>query len=149
MPKNYGKAHELLGHAADLGLPAAHHTLGAAYSEGTGVAKDEKKCMHYWRLAAIGGMLETRFCLGVKAYEAEEQNMDLAMKHWIISAEAGHDASLKMVKAGYANGCVKKEVFAKALRSHKAAADMVRSEQRDKIKGEVEESRNKLYARRD
>lgn len=129
LPRSYEKAFELLGRAADLGSNEAHHVLGMCYHEGNGIEKDEKKSMHHLRLAAIGGLLESRFELGNRA-QWEEKNTRLALKHWYIAAEAGHDSSLEMIKRGHSFGIVTKEAYASALRSHKAATDEVKSEQR-------------------
>jgi TPR repeat protein len=38
--------------AADLGLPAAHGSYGAALQSGTGIAKDEKSALASWKKAA-------------------------------------------------------------------------------------------------
>ena len=51
----------------------------------------------------------------------------------MISAMAGHDLSLDMIKKGYTHGEVTKEDFAKALRAHKEHTDEVKSDQRDKV----------------
>ena len=58
-------------------------------------------------------------------------NMDQAMKHFMIAACAGDDESLKEIQEGYMNGHVAKEDFAKALRAHKDAVDEMKSDQRD------------------
>ena len=134
VPKNLRKAHKLLGRAADLGLPAAHHSLANAYSEEIGVRSDDKKYWHHRRLAAMGGILDSRFLMGRSAYEADPPNTKLAIKHWIIAAEAGDDDSLNMLKTVYKQGLLTKESFAKALRAHKAATDEVQSKQRDESK---------------
>lgn len=129
--KDTQKALEYFKKASELGLNAAHHSLGCLYECGIVVEKDEKKALHYYRLGAIGGMLESRFALGLRAYNAEKQNVELAMKHWVMAAGAGHDKSLEYVKFGYEHGCVTKDVFAKTLRAHKAASDETKSDQRD------------------
>lgn len=126
--QNYEEALELIGRAADLGSLAAHHTLGVCYQEGTGVEKDEKKSLHHLRLAAIGGMVESRFTLG--CFAQKKKDSELALKHWVIAAEAGHDDSMKLVKRGYAQGAVTRYVFAKTLRAYKAAKDEMESNQR-------------------
>jgi TPR repeat protein len=129
--QNTKKSVELLNQAAELGSEAAHHTLGMVYAFGKGkvVKKDEKKGLYHLRLAAIGGMLESRHILG-EAYLQESPK--LAYKHFLIAAEAGHDESLKKVKTGYAEGHVEKDVFENANRAHKAANNEVKSEARDK-----------------
>ena len=128
LKKDTEKAFELWHRAADLGLNSAHTSLGIIAYEG----KDKKKSIHHLRLAAIGGMSETRYHLGSLAYYAGKQNMELAMKHWIIAAEAGHDEALDAVKEGYKKGYATKEVFAKALRAHQSATAEMKSDQRDR-----------------
>jgi len=132
LKKDERKALEYIEKAAELGLNTAHHTLGSMYSEGMGVEKDAAKALHYYRLAAIGGNIHSRHALGVRAYFGEPQQVELAMKHWLLAAEAGHDESLKNIKFGYQNGCVTKDVFAKTLRAHQSATDEIKSDQRDK-----------------
>eukprot|EP00984_Skeletonema_dohrnii_P029631 scaffold20393_cov127-Skeletonema_dohrnii-CCMP3373.AAC.2 len=118
-----------MNQAAELGLEMAHHSLGMAYAHGDeGVEKNEKKALYHCRLAAIGGLLEARHVLGQWCLQRDP---NMAYKHFLIAAEAGHDESLKEVKTGYAEGHVEKDVFEKALRAHKAAKNEVKSEQRD------------------
>ncbi len=129
LKQNPKKGLELINQAAELGSAYAHHTLGEIYAFGKGVEKDEGKAFYHLRLAAIGGITRSRYLLG----EAQRpQNPNLAYKHFIIAAEAGHDKSLKEVKTGYAEGHVEKDVFEKVLRAHQAAKDSVKSETRDK-----------------
>ena len=125
------KGLELMNQAAELGSMAAHHSLGIVHGFGKGreVKRDEKKGSYHLRIAAIGGMLESRYLLG-EVYR--RRNPKLAYKHFLISAEAGHDESLKEVKTGYAEGHVEKDVFEKVLRAHKAAKNEIKSEARDK-----------------
>ena len=123
------KGLELVKQAAELGSEAAHATLGSVYGYGIyGVEKDMVKAMHHLRLAAIGGMLESRYLLG-KAFQ--ETDPKLAYRHFIIAAEEGHDKSLQKVKAGYTEGHVEKDVFAKVLRAYQATKVSVKSEARD------------------
>ncbi len=128
LKRNTKKGVELLKQAAELGSGSAHHTLGLAYAKGVGVRKDNQKAMFHLRLAAIGGMAESRCSLGLVFLQ---RDLNLAYKHFIIAAEAGHDESLKKVKTGYAEGHVEKDVFEKVLRAHQAAKDSVKSEARD------------------
>jgi TPR repeat protein len=124
------KGLELLNQASELGLKAAHHTLGCFYAFGqNGVKEDNQKALYHLRLAAIGGMLESRYLLG-GVYR--RRNPKLAYKHFLIAAEAGHDESLEEVKTGYAEGHVEKDIFEKVLRAHQAAKNEERSEARDK-----------------
>ena len=53
-----------------------------------------------------------------------------ATKHFIISANLGHDASMKMVRTCYSKGLVSKEDIAITLRTHQAVLVAVQSPQR-------------------
>lgn len=130
LEQNDKKALEFIGQAADLGSNRAHHALGIFYLEGTVVAKDEEKAMHHLRLAAIGGVAESRYALGVLG--SRKNDTELALTHWIIAAEAGNDESLGMIKQCYMKGHVTKDVFARALRAHKSVTDELKSDQRDR-----------------
>ncbi len=124
------KGLKLMNQAAELGSETAHCTLGMAYARGTTyLKKDNQKAMYHLRLAAIGGMLESRHFLGRWTQEVDPP---IAYKHFIIAAEAGHDKSLKEIKTGYTEGHVEKDVFAKVLRDHQAAKESAKSEARDK-----------------
>ncbi len=129
LKQNRKKGLEMMNKAAELGLQMAHHSLGVAYAAGVGVEKNEKKALHHLRLAAIGGILESRHFLGQATRRGDPK---LAYKHFLIAAEAGHDESLKEVKTGYAEGHVERDAFEKALRAHKAAKNEVSSEPREK-----------------
>lgn len=124
------EALKLWHRSAQLGYPYAHYFLGLVYNEGCGVDEDEKKAIHHWRLAAIGGDLDARQILGSIAYMYTD-NMEIAAKHWLLAAEHGHDESLQNVKLLYTEGHVTKEVFAKALRAHQAVNDEYKSVHRD------------------
>ena len=57
--------------------------------------------------------------------------IDRAVKHYIIAANLGFDASLKRLRECYRMGFVQKEDFAAALRAHQAAVDATKSPQRE------------------
>ena len=123
-----GKAVELWEKAVELGSDLAHYYLGVAYMNGYGVEKDDKTALYHYRLAAISGNLTARFNLGLSANKSNK--VGLAIKHWAIGAEGGHDDSLSAIKKCYEQGHVDKEVFAKALRAHKLVSDEMNSEER-------------------
>ena len=58
-------------------------------------------------------------------------NMSRAMKHWMISAGAGDDVSLKKIRDCFLEGHATKDDFEKALRAHKESADEMKSDQRE------------------
>ena len=115
--------------AADLGDAMAHYNLSILYSEGKGVEKDYKKKIFHLEEAAIAGHPQARFNLGNHGHRNNE--IDRAVKHWIISASLGLDESIQALKGYYKNGLVSKDDFAAALRAHKAAVDATKSPQRE------------------
>ena len=78
----------------------------------------------------MGGYAEARHNLG--SMEGKSGNLHRAMKHFLISASAGHDISLKGVQNGYRDGIVSKDDFEKILRAHKKSNDELKSEWREK-----------------
>jgi TPR repeat protein len=127
--QNIRKAMKLFLRAGELGCAEAYQNVGILYRQGVGVESDEKKAKYYCELAAIGGDVPARHNLG--CFEAQEGNMDRAMKHWMISAGGGYDDSLKLIQQCFLSGHASKDDFEKALRSHKEAKDEVKSDQRD------------------
>ena len=75
------------------------------------------------------GNVQARHNLG--CFEEGAGNMKRAVRHWMISAEAGDDDSLKAIRKCFLNGHATKDDFEKALRGHKEANDEMKSEQRD------------------
>ena len=129
LPQDHGKAMELWLRAGELGCSEAYNNFGFAFDNGQGVERDTKKAKYYWELGAMGGDAVARYNLGI--LEEEAGNMDRAMKHWMISACAGHDKSLKQIRECYLDGDATKDDFEKALRAHKEAKDEMKSDQRE------------------
>ena len=73
--------------------------------------------------------LSARHNLGY--FEAQAGNVDRAMKHFMISAGAGYDESLKVIREGFLYGHAAKDEFERALRAHKEAKDEMKSDQRE------------------
>jgi TPR repeat protein len=126
---DYERAVKYYTKAAELGIMNAHYNLAAAYLEGKGVEKDEKKKVYHLEEAAIGGHPQARYNLA--CYAGQSGKHDKAMKHFIISAKLGYDDALDKVKDGFALGFVRKEDYAAALRGHQAAVDATKSRQRE------------------
>eukprot|EP00984_Skeletonema_dohrnii_P002098 scaffold699_cov103-Skeletonema_dohrnii-CCMP3373.AAC.3 len=126
---DYDDAFRYAKKAAELGDVGAHHQLAIFYHEGQCVEKDVKKEVHHLEQAAIGGHATARFNLGDK--ELKNGRMDRAIKHWIIAATLGHDASLDALKDYFQSGLVTKEDFASALRAHQTAVEATKSPQRE------------------
>ena len=129
LPQNYVKALELWHRAAELGYADANYSIGICYKLGEGVEVDEKKVVHYWELAAMGGHRMARHNLGV--YEQVAGNMDRALKHFMIAVSCGLKDSLDIIILMYKYGDATKDDYAKALRSYQACLNAVRSDQRD------------------
>ena len=127
---DYAKAFQYWTNSARLGIVQAHYRLSVLYKNGDGVEKDEKKRVFHLEEAAIAGHPDARYNLG--AIEWNYGSKERAVKHFIIAANLGEgELSLKMLKQGYAEGIVSKEDFAAALRAYQAAADAMKSPQRD------------------
>ena len=65
------------------------------------------------------------------AVERDAGIISRAIKHWMISAGAGDDNSLKNIRVCFMIGHATKDDFEKALRAHKEAKDGTKSDQRD------------------
>jgi hypothetical protein len=126
--------------AAELGDTDAHAQLGLMYMRGEGLEKDEKKAVSHWEKAAIGGHVGARYNLGY--YEEKNGNTERAVKHLIISAKLGHDNSMKELWRYYSAGNITKEDLDATLRTHHAAIDATKSEQRDAADVVVQGPRN-------
>jgi len=129
LPQNYDKALELFHRAAELGSAEAYFGIAHAFMNGRGVELDEKKGIHYYELAAMGGDTYARTNLGCSEWRAG--NMDRALKHWMIAVKDGDFGTLKNIKLLYSEGHATKDDYAKALRSYRAYLDEIKSDQRD------------------
>ena len=132
---DYNGAFEYFTKAAELGDAEAQFQLGYMYGEGVGVEKDDKKGIYHYEKAAIGGHCGARHNLAYievkNIIEAKNGNMERAVKHWIIAANLGHEASMKALLPSYKNGDITKEEYGATLRTHQAAVDAMKSAQRD------------------
>jgi len=130
LTQNYAKAAEMYDKAVKLGSDHAHYNLGIAYLVGQGVEEDIQKAYKYlWYAAAVGGHEIARYSLGIME---EDNNEDIATKHYMVAARSGLDDSLKKVGEGYKAGRVTKDEYAKTLRAYQASVNEMKSEQRTK-----------------
>ena len=127
---NYSEAYDYLKKAATLGNVEAHYHLSIMYYEGCGVEKDEGEFILHAEEAAIAGHPVARHNLGAHEWNTND-NIDRAVKHWIIAATQGYDVSIKQLMDFFKLGLVSKENLAATLRAHKAAVDATRNSQRD------------------
>ena len=126
---DYEGAFEYWTKAADLGDMIAHYNLGIMYMNGEGVEEDEEKAVYHWEKAAIGGHPYARYNLA--CYEGENGNIERAVNHYIIAANLGLEESMKALWGAFKHGDITKEDLEATLRSHKAALDEMKSEQRE------------------
>lgn len=127
------RAKELLVKAADLGDAMANMTLGIYYKNGAHpphFPKDPQKSRTHLEKGAIGGNPIARSFLA--ELERHSGNLDLAYRHYMIAASAGHKDSLQNVGFGYKTGQVHKEDFARTLRAYKKSSDELTSNHRSK-----------------
>ncbi len=127
--EDYDKALEYLTKAAELGNAEAHHRLGCIYSNGEVVEKDKEKGVYHLEKAAIGGHHFARHNLAI--IEAKDGNIERAVKHSIIAANLGFDASMKALLTIYKKGVITKELYGATLLAHQAAINATKSAQRD------------------
>jgi len=136
LSQDYHKANELWLKAGELGCAGAYYNLGVAYTNGEGVAIDEKKAKYYWELAAMNGNVQSRRILG--SIEGQAGNDHRAFKHYTIAARAGDKGCLDVIKKafefkdGLMRGIVTKDEYAKTLRGYQKAQDDMKSDMRDK-----------------
>ena len=129
LPQDHAEALELYLRAGELGEAGAYNNISYAYFNGRGVARDEKKALHYWELAAMRGDVCARYILGI--IEENRGNIDRALKHFMIAVEGGYADCLKIIKQFFMNGHATKDDYEKALRAYQAYLDEIRSDQRD------------------
>ena len=127
--QNMRKAIKLYLRAGKLGNAAGYNNIGVLYNQGRGVERDENKAKYYYELAAMRGDVVARHNLG--DLEDIAGKTSRAMKHWMISAGAGFDKSLKAIRVCFMEGHATKDDFEKALRAHRASKDEMKSEQRE------------------
>ncbi len=139
---DYDDAFEYLTKAAKLGDADAHYRLGCMYWKGNGVGMDEEKMVYHWEQAAIGSHPHARHNLG--CYEEEVDNIERAVKHYIIAAKVGHEKSMELLWGYYSAGNITKEGLDSTLRAHQAALVATKSSQRKK----AEELFQRLQSRR-
>ena len=128
--QDYTRALKLFLRAGDLGHAKAYCNIGYSYENGRGVDIDKKKAMHYCELSAIRGNVVSRYNLG--AIEENAGNMNRALKHYMISAGAGYDGSVKAIRQMFMDGHAMKGDYAKALQAYQAYLAEIKSAQRDK-----------------
>jgi len=126
-PQDYFKALDHYQRAADLGCAAGYYEIGVAYHNGVdaqlfghhaspfakGVKVDYNMAKHYYEQAAIKGSVIARYRLGF-GWE-RMNNIDLAIKHYMVAVKSGHKSSLDRVQVLYKGRQILKDVYEQAL----------------------------------
>ena len=129
--------------AAELGDPEAHYQLSTMYHQGRGVEKDEEREVYYLEKAAMDGHHQARYNLG--CYESRNGNFERSVKHFIIAANLGDEVSMKALWKYYSAGAITKEELEATLRTHKAAIDETKSEDRDLVEKSLMNGSRKIW----
>ena len=87
----------------------------------------------------VGGSIAARHSLGYRELQAD--NVDRAIRHFLIAVRGGDKDSLTNIKSLYSYGHAKKEDYTKALQSYQAYLDEIKSDQRDKAAAAREDYR--------
>ena len=133
------KALDCFIQAVELGSPEACNCIANCYDEGNGVSVDKKRAALFERVGALRGDMVARHNIGSSEYDLG--NNEIAIRHWKIAAEAGHQGSLDKLRAIYnADGkmpgkeFISKEEMDMVYRSGHDAQMEVKSEEREKHK---------------
>ena len=144
LPKDELKALDCYIRAVELGGADACVKIGVIYDDGNGVTVDKEKAALFERIGALRGDIKARHNIGVTEYNNHGGNHEIAVRHWKIAAEAGHQKSLDALKAIYnADGKVpgkefiSNEYLESTYRACHAAQMEVKSEEREKHSGTV------------
>ncbi|EJK66946.1 hypothetical protein THAOC_12082 [Thalassiosira oceanica] len=130
--KDVPHAIELWTEAAELGSLDAHYELGILNYYGHGVQEDKPRGIHNLQQAAMKGHVGSRAFLG--SVEYDEENHQLAVQHWMISAKMGDQKSLNNIKDMFKEGLATKAQYAEALLGYRDAVEETRSPQREEAK---------------
>ena len=125
LQQNHAKTMELLAQAADLGYCKAHCSLADIYYE----MGDLKKAKFHYDAAAMLGHEVARKNLG--CFEKTLGNMELAIKHWIVSASAGHYQAMGHLKTCFEKGCFSGESIDSTMTAYNNSCAEMRSKARD------------------
>jgi len=129
LPQDHAKAFELRHRALNLGCFEACCNIAQAYKFGDGAEIDEKKANYYFELGAMKGYVNARLFLGLEEMVAD--NVDRALKHFMLAAKGGQNFALEQIKSLYLNGDATKDDYTKSLQAYQTYLDEIRSPQRD------------------
>ena len=100
----------------------AQDNLGACYVNGTGVPKDLKEAVRYFRLAADQGDAQAQLYLG-GCYLNGSGVLKEAVRYYRLAADQGNAHAQRYLGACYANGVGVPKDIKEAVRYYQLAAD--------------------------
>ena len=134
--------------AVELGSPEACGSIAICYDKGDGLSANKERAVLFKRVGALRGNIGARNHIGCHEYH-DLGNYEIAIRHWKIAAEAGHQPSLNALKDIYneklpGNEFITKEEMDTVYRSGHEAQLEVASEEREKhrLKGKDNEFEN-------
>ena len=137
-PKDDLKSLDCFIQAVELGSPEACCSIANGYREGNGVSVNEERAALFSQVGALRGDIAARHNIGWSEYY-DSGNHEIAIRHWKIAAEAGHQLSLDALKEIYnADGkmpgkeFIKKEYLESIYRAGHDAQMEVKTEEREK-----------------
>ena len=129
--QDWNAAFKLWTRAAELGSSRARYEIGRAYCQGKGVEIDMKNAKQHFELAAMAGYELARYSLGCIEYISG--NVERAVKHWMISASAGHDRSMTKIQEEFEEGLIQSDVYELTLKAYGGSLAEMRSLVRDDV----------------
>ena len=127
--KDWDVAFELWTRAAELGSSRARYAIGATYLRERMEKIDRKNAKHHFELAAMAGHEMARYSLGFNEYNSG--NVERSIKHWMISASAGHNDSMTVIKQEFERKLVQSDAYELTLKTHDDSLAEMRSQARD------------------
>ena len=103
-----------------------------AYVDGVGVGKDLEGAVRYYEKGAMLGHAGARHNLGWHEYK--RGNSDRALRHYLISAKMGVEASLVNIKKLLKDGIATKSQYGDALKGYQDALEEMKSPEREEAK---------------
>jgi len=87
------------------------------------------RCIPHWQHAAIQGHPQSRYGLGI--HEFNSRDIELAVRHFMISTKMGDEYSLNAIKEMFMEGHATKAQYAEALKGYQNALEETKSPQRE------------------
>lgn len=124
VPSNRVKAAELFGKAAELGHPAAQHSLGYCYQYGQGVPRNLIKAVEFYSKAAAQGHSAGQFNLGYCYYHGQGvgRNFIRAVEQFRKAAQQNNASAQTWLGGCYYYGRGVPQDYAQAVHYYRQAA---------------------------